>query len=193
MRSSTTFATLSLLVSLAMITAAPAQSPQSTIKDLTKEENQLQGLKGSDKKLDGQTSGLSKDINKELATIGKQEGKLAGLKSKDAAVEKKEKAAGKKINSDVKQLGVKSPKGKGAKKPHAKGGKGGKKGGKSHKGGKKPSANKKPKTPKAASKKLKARDEFESTLRLAMFLSLRSVILSTWKSALHGLSWMTWS
>ncbi|KAJ7586068.1 hypothetical protein C8J56DRAFT_891908 [Mycena floridula] len=106
MHSSTTFATLSLLVSLAMITAAPVQSPQSTIKDLTKEENQLQSLKGSDRKLDGSTSALNKDINKELATVDKQEGKLTGLKSKDTAVEKKEKAAGKKINSDVKQLGI---------------------------------------------------------------------------------------
>ncbi|KAJ7588872.1 hypothetical protein C8J56DRAFT_1078132 [Mycena floridula] len=110
MRSSTTFITLSFLVSLAMITAAPAKSPLNTINNLANDERQLQGLRASDRKLDASTNALNNQIQGELNTIGQQEGRLAGLRSQDAAVERKENGVGGRINSDLRQLSAGAPK-----------------------------------------------------------------------------------
>jgi len=108
MRASTTVAALSILASVAIVTAAPA----GTVKDLTNQENRLQRLKGADQRVQKQEKNLQGQINKDLKAgkpnankIGQEELKMQGLKNKDARIQGKEKTVSKNIKNDVKRLG----------------------------------------------------------------------------------------
>ncbi|KAJ7588891.1 hypothetical protein C8J56DRAFT_940239 [Mycena floridula] len=114
MRSSTTFTALSLLVSVAIVAAAPSlqtRGPKDTIKDLTHEENHLQGLKKADKRVQGKEKKLEAKIQKNsragkagAAKVAKEKGAMKKLKQADGGIQKKEKKVGKKIKGDVKKL-----------------------------------------------------------------------------------------
>jgi len=107
MRTSTTVAALSILASVACVTAAPT----GTVQDLSNKENRLQRLKGADKRVQGQEKADQAQLNKDLSgkkpnanKVGQDEIKMAGLKAKDARIQGKEKNVSKGINNDVKRL-----------------------------------------------------------------------------------------
>ncbi|KAJ7593539.1 hypothetical protein C8J56DRAFT_1024128 [Mycena floridula] len=115
MRSSTSFAALSVLASVAVVTAAPypsifARAPPGTVQDLANKENRLQNLKATDSRLQGKENGLQNQINKDLKNgasavkIGNEEKRLQNLKNKDANVKAKENRVGGKINADINKL-----------------------------------------------------------------------------------------
>jgi len=116
MRSSTSFAALSVLASVAVVTAAPfptiyARAPPGTVQDLTNKENRMQNLKAADTRLQGKETNLQNKINANLnnpgasaATIGNEEKRLQSLKNKDAGIKAREGRVGAGINKDLNQL-----------------------------------------------------------------------------------------